>query len=92
MSHHLPPVFGLHKDFLELFARQLEEESGGEIKVDVQMASSALGKITKQWDQTVDGISDMSFGLHGIPRGRFPCTQVIELPFLTDSVSVAAYC
>ena len=89
MSHYLPPVLGLHKDFLEPFARQLEEDSGGEIKVEMQIGGSSLGNITKQWDQAVDGLSDMSFGLHGIPRGRFPCTQVIELPFLTDSVEEA---
>lgn len=85
MSHYLPPVLGLHKDFMEPFARQLEADTNGGVKVEIHTAGSALGNITKQWDQTVDGISDIAFGLHGIPRGRFPCTQVIELPFLTDS-------
>lgn len=89
MSHYLPPVLGLHKDFLEPFARQIEEATGGQVKVDIQTAGSALGTITKQWDQVEDGIADISFGLHGIPRGRFACTQVIELPFLTDSVEEA---
>ena len=89
MSHYLPPVLGLHVDFLEPFARELEEKSGGKIAVDIQTAGSSLGVITKQWDQTQDGLSDISFGLHGIPRGRFTCTQVVELPFLTDSVEEA---
>lgn len=89
MSHYLPPVLGLHVDFLEPFARELEEASGGQVTVDIQAAGSALGTITKQWDQVADGITDISFGLHGIPRGRFKCTQVIELPFLTDSVEEA---
>lgn len=89
MSHYLPPVLGLHVDFLEPFARQLEEASDGRIAVDIQTAGSSLGVITQQWDQTLDGLSDIAFGLHGIPRGRFTCTQVIELPFLTDSVEEA---
>lgn len=89
MSHYLPPVLGLHVDFLEPFARELEEKSGGAVSVDIQTAGSSLGVITKQWDQTQDGLSDISFGLHGIPRGRFKCTQVVELPFLTDSVEEA---
>ena len=89
MSHYLPPVLGLHVDFLEPFARELEAKSGGKVKVDIQTAGSSLGVITKQWDQATDGLSDMSFGLHGIPRGRFTCTQVVELPFLTDSVEEA---
>lgn len=50
---------------------------------------SALGVITKQWDQVVDGVVDISFGLHGIPRGRFACTRAIDLPFLTDSAEEA---
>jgi len=89
MSHYLPPVLGLHVDFLEPFARQIEEATNGEIKVDIQTTGSALGTITKQWDQVADGVADISFGLHGIPRGRFTCTQVIELPFLTDSAEEA---
>ncbi|MEP5153029.1 TRAP transporter substrate-binding protein [Planktotalea sp.] len=89
MSHYLPPVLGLHVDFLEPFARQIEKATGGKVSVDIQTAGSALGTITKQWDQVADGIADISFGLHGIPRGRFSCTQVIELPFLTDSVEEA---
>ncbi|MEP4037902.1 TRAP transporter substrate-binding protein [Pseudophaeobacter sp.] len=89
MSHYLPPVLGLHVDFLEPFARQIEEATDGKVKVEIQTAGSALGTITKQWDQVSDGIADISFGLHGIPRGRFACTQVIELPFLTDNVEEA---
>lgn len=89
MSHYLPPVLGLHKDFLEPWARELEEKTGGKVAVEIQTAGSALGVITKQWDQVVDGVVDISFGLHGIPRGRFACTQSIELPFLTDSAEEA---
>ncbi len=85
MSHYLPPALGLHKDFLEPWARELERKTSGKVKVDIQTAGTALGKITKQWDQVVDGTVDVAFGLHGIPRGRFICTSVIELPFLTDS-------
>ena len=43
MSHYLPPVLGLHVDFLEPFARELEEKSGGKIAVDIQSAGSSLG-------------------------------------------------
>jgi len=89
MSHYLPPVLGLHKDFLEPWARELEEKTGGKVTVEIQTAGSALGVITKQWDQVVDGVVDIAFGLHGIPRGRFTCTPAIELPFLTDSVEEA---
>lgn len=85
MSHYLPPVQGLHVDFLEPWARELEAKTNGKVKVDIQAGGSALGSITKQWDQVLDGVVDISFGLQGIPRGRFPCTQVMELPFLTDS-------
>jgi len=85
MSHYLPPFLGLHKDFMEPWARELEAKTGGKVKIEIQTAGSALGVITKQWDQVVDGVSDIAFGLHGIPRGRFKCTPAIELPFLTDS-------
>jgi len=89
MSHYLPPFLGLHKDFMEPWARQLETMTNGQVAVEIHTAGSALGVITKQWDQAVDGISDIVFGLHGIPRGRFKCTPAIELPFLTDSAEQA---
>jgi len=85
MSHYLPPVQGLHTDLLEPWARELEAKTEGKVKVDIQSGGSALGSINKQWDQVLDGVVDISFGLQGIPRGRFPCSQVMELPFLTDS-------
>ena len=90
MSHYAPPVLGLHADFLEPFARQLEEATNGKVAVEIHTAGSALGSVTRQWDQVADGVTDIAFGLHGIPRGRFTCTQVVELPFLTDSVEEAS--
>lgn len=89
LSHYLPPVLGLHVDFLEPWARELEEKSDGRISVDIETAGSSLGVITRQYDQVLDGISDVAFGLQGIPRGRFVCTQVVEMPFLTDTVEEA---
>lgn len=89
MSHYLPPFLGLHKDFMEPWARELEAKTNGKVAVEIHTAGSALGVITKQWDQAVDGIADIVFGLHGIPRGRFKCTPAIELPFLTDSAQEA---
>ncbi len=87
MSTYVPTVLPLHTDFLEPFARELEAATGG--TVEVSPAGTALGNVARQYDQVTDGIVDISFGLHGIPRGRFPCTQVIELPFLTDSATEA---
>ena len=37
------------------------------------------------------GVVDIAHGLHGIPRGRFPRTSLIDMPFLTDSAGAASY-
>ena len=37
------------------------------------------------------GVVDIAHGLHGIPRGRFPRTSLIDLPFLTDDAGAATY-
>ncbi len=90
MSHYLRDDGpGLHQRFLAPFAQSLVDAGQGRIAVEMETAGSWLGLISQQYEQTFDGLSDISFGLQGNPRGRFPCSQVIELPFLTDSATEA---
>ncbi len=89
LSHYVPTTLGLHTDFMEPWARELESCSGGKVKVEIFPAGTALGKVTKQFDQVRKGVVDIAFGLHGIPRGRFPRTSLIEIPFITKSANAA---
>lgn len=90
ISHYLPPSHGIHRDFIEPWARQLEDRTDGRVEVTVHAGNTSFGDITSQLDQVRAGVVDMAHGLSGLPRGRFPATSVIELPFLVEEAGVAS--
>ncbi|HEX6978235.1 MAG TPA: TRAP transporter substrate-binding protein [Alphaproteobacteria bacterium] len=89
VSHFLPAVHGIHTDFIEPWARELERRTNNKVKVTVFPGGSSFGDVARQYDQVKAGVIDIAHGLHGIPRGRFPRTSVIDLPFLTENADVA---
>lgn len=84
ISHYLPPAHGFQADFLGPWAKELEERTGGKVKAEIFGAGSAYGEAARQSDQVKAGVVDIALGLAGIPRGRFPATSIIELPFMVD--------
>lgn len=42
------------------------------------------------FDAVRDGVADLSFSVHGYTPGRYPLTQLAELPFSGDSAEVAS--
>jgi TRAP-type C4-dicarboxylate transport system substrate-binding protein len=90
LSHFLPPVHGIHTDFIVPWTQQITECTNGEVQFDIYPGGTQLGNVAKQQEQVVAGVVDIAHGLHGIPRGRFPRTSLIELPFLTDDAGAAS--
>ena len=90
LSHFLPPVHGIHTDFLQPWAEELAACSNGQVAVEIFPGGTQLGNVARQQEQVLAGVVDIAHGLHGIPRGRFPRTSVIDLPFLTESADAAS--
>ncbi|HEX2255371.1 MAG TPA: TRAP transporter substrate-binding protein [Afifellaceae bacterium] len=82
ISHYVPPTHGIQVDLLEPWAAELKQRTG--IDYEIHAVNSAFGRADRQADQVRAGIVDIAFGLAGIPRGRFPHTSVIELPFMVE--------
>lgn len=91
VSHYLPPVHGIHTDFLKPWTEAVAECSGGELAFEISGAGTQLGNVARQQEQVLAGVADLAVGLHGIPRGRFPRTSLIDMPFLTDDAGAASY-
>lgn len=89
LSHFLPPVHGIHTDFIEPWAKQLESCTNGKVAIEIYPGGTQLGNVAKQQEQVLAGVVDIAHGLTGLPRGRFPRTSVIDLPFLTESADAA---
>ena len=88
-STFLPPSHGMVVDLMGEWAEQLNERTNGEVSVDIHAGGSAYGNIAKQLDQVRAGVTDIALGLHGIPRGRFPRTTIIDMPFLVRTSDAA---
>ena len=65
-------------------------ESGGRITFEHYPSMQLGGKPPELVDQVADGVADIIWTLPGYTPGRYPRTEVIELPFLiTDAESAS---
>ncbi|MHA1566283.1 MAG: TRAP transporter substrate-binding protein [Alphaproteobacteria bacterium] len=85
-----PPSHRVVKELLIPWMKEVEKRSGGKVAFRFYAAGSTYGNIFKQYDQVVAGVVDVSVGLQGIPRGRFPRTSIIELPFMVQSADASS--
>ncbi|MFL5154115.1 MAG: TRAP transporter substrate-binding protein [Microvirga sp.] len=82
MHHFLPPVSNGHAKFLAPWARKVEADSQGRIKIDIFPSMQLGGTPPQLYDQARDGVADLVWTLPGSTPGRFPGIEVIELPFV----------
>src|SRR3954447_18305613 len=82
MHHFLPPVSNGHAKFLAPWARKVEADSQGRIKIDIFPSMQLGGTPPQLYDQARDGVADIVWTLPGSTPGRFPGIEVVELPFV----------
>lgn len=70
------------RSFLVPWAEELEERSGGRVRVQVFPAMQLGGKASDLYGQARDGVVDLVWTSPGYSPGRFPLTEVFELPFV----------
>ncbi|KAA0914574.1 TRAP transporter substrate-binding protein [Psychrobacter sp. ANT_WB68] len=85
-SHLWPATAATHTEIFEPWAKKVEEESGGRIKVEIY-PSATLSKGGATYDATAKGAVDIGSELQGYTAGRFPLTQITELPGLSSSAT-----
>jgi TRAP-type C4-dicarboxylate transport system substrate-binding protein len=83
MTHFVPPIQNAHSKLLAPWARKVEAESGGRIKIDIFPAMGLGGTPAQLFDQVRDGVADLVWTLPGNTPGRFPRIEVFELPFVS---------
>ena len=89
--HHFnPPGTPAHQRILKPWADTIMAASKGRIKVDIYPAMGLGGKPPELINQVRDGIVDVTFTLPSYTPGRFPISEVFELPFVnSDAVTMA---
>jgi TRAP-type C4-dicarboxylate transport system substrate-binding protein len=78
---HVPPVAGSFKS-QAWWAKKVEKDSGGTVKIQMFGSMQLGGKAPDIYDQIRNGVVDMGFTLPGYKAGLFPSITVFELPFI----------
>ena len=90
VQHFLPAGAPAQRELIEPWARAVEEQSGGRIKVRIFPAMQLGGRPPQLIDQVRDGIADVVWTLPSYTPGRFPLMSVFELPFMvSDAVATS---
>ena len=74
----------------KVWMTKVETESGGRIKFEGYPAMQLGGTPANLYDQARDGVVDISWTLPGLTGGRFPRTEVFELPFMMRDAEAAS--
>ncbi len=88
-AYYLPTIHKVHTDIVVPFARDLEKRTNGRIKVTVY-PGEALAKAKDNYDTAVLGMTDIALFVHGFMPGRFPLTDVIQLPLQITSARIGS--
>lgn len=82
LHQFLPAQANVPKLVLDVWADNVEEASGGRIKVDRYPSMQLGGKPPELMDQAIEGVADIVWTVVGYTPGRYPSTEVFELPFM----------
>jgi TRAP-type transport system periplasmic protein len=87
LSHFVPPQHAFHK-WVVGWTKKIEEESKGRLKFEIYPNGQLVGPPNRQFDAARNGITDIAWCLHGVTPGRYPMTELANLPFTWPSAGV----
>lgn len=90
LHHFNSPKAIAHRLFLQPWADEIEMKSKGRVKVQVFPAMQLGGRPSDLYGQARDGVVDIIWTIPGYSPGRFPLTEVFELPFLAGDALEAS--
>ena len=90
LHHFLPAQANVPKLILDAWADSVENDSGGRIKIERFPEMQLGGTPPKLIDQAIDGVADVVWTVPGYTPGRFPSTEVFELPFMVTDARAAS--
>jgi TRAP-type C4-dicarboxylate transport system substrate-binding protein len=85
LQHSFSSVSSAHDKFLAPWARQVESQSGGRIRIDLFPSMQLGGAPAQLFDQARDGVADIVWAMPSMTPGRFPKIEAWELPFVPSS-------
>ncbi|OBA00233.1 TRAP transporter substrate-binding protein [Halomonas sp. G11] len=89
MAHFWPGASGINEDIFEAWAETIEEVSGGDLTVEM-FPSGTLAKPDAIYEAAANGIADIGATAQGYTAGRFPLSQIVELPGVATTATQGA--
>ncbi|MGH1459944.1 MAG: TRAP transporter substrate-binding protein [Paracoccaceae bacterium] len=94
-QHFVSPNSANPKYFIEPWAKKVEADSNGRLKIEIVPFMQLGGKAPEQYDYIRDGVIDGGWVIPGYQPGRFPEAEAMEMPFMTtksaEEASIAAW-
>jgi TRAP-type C4-dicarboxylate transport system substrate-binding protein len=90
LHHFLPAQANVPKLVLEKWAETVETASEGRIEVNLFPTMQLGGRPPELLDRVIDGVDDIGWTVVGYTPGRFPSTEVFELPFMVEDARAAS--
>jgi len=86
LGHFISPqhIFAV---YLENWVKELKEKSGGRLNITI-FPANVMGPVQNYADYARNGVADITWFLHGATPGRFPLTEVIQLPYMVGSSEI----
>jgi TRAP-type C4-dicarboxylate transport system substrate-binding protein len=81
----LPAGAPVPKNFIAEWARKVEQDSKGRLKIELYPSMQLGGTPPQLYDQVKDGVVDIVWTLPGYTAGRFPRAETFELPFIAGN-------
>lgn len=82
LQHSFSSVSSAHDRFIAPWARTVEMQSGGRIRIDIFPSMQLGGQPVQLFDQVRDGFVDIVLAAPSLTPGRFPKIEAFELPFV----------
>lgn len=90
LHHFLPAQANVPVMIIDVWADKIEAASDGRIKIDRFPSMQLGGTPPELMDQAIDGIADIVWTVVGYTPGRYPSTEVFELPFMVEDARAAS--
>lgn len=84
LQSFLPAQATIPSKIIDVWADKIEADSEDRIEIKRFAAMQLGGKPPELFDQVIDGVIDITWNVVGYTPGRFPSTEVFELPFLVE--------
>ncbi|MEO4043289.1 hypothetical protein AAFN47_16950 [Hoeflea sp. CAU 1731] len=87
LAHFVPPAHIVTRSVVEPLANGLEQDSSGELKIQVYPGGELGAGPLEQYVRALQGVADITWGLQGYTSSQFPKSMIVEMPGAMDGMT-----